>query len=1451
MASPSKPNAAQTLPPGLQEAASDPLLHPGDRVSPAVAAGSDADSDSDVDDTHVDDIVPPTPASTQPAIETQPSDLPTEPMNSVAYKPLHPNLPSIRQVISNGETNTTYIVFEQSPFTLESTLCFSASFLEDPMRKLFLIYQLLHAVNFLHLRGIAHGAIKPTNILIDRFLWLTLTGFRCPKSIEPPPQQIPTLLPGMSLLSSLTIEWCAGKISNFDYLLALNELAGRRYGDAHFHPIMPWVIDFSSPNGGWRDLKKTKFRLAKGDEQLDTTFNSPIPHHIVDTLSELTYYIYMARRTPVELLCRHVRNNYVPNEYPASIMRMYEWTPDECIPEFFTNPLLFVSNHSDMPDLGLPPWAETPDDFVRIHRAALESDQVSQNLHFWIDLIFGFQLSGAAAVAAKNVFLPAPENQLTNRGTVQLFSKPHPPRSISGGRNANTIQTAGEIALALDEFEQAATFKAGLPLSEATHSAPAKQTRNPQSHSVPQTTTSPFVSPFDTAVAADMFAVGCVMSELHTHTPLFTRDTVSSYVAFGTAPASLAKITNGQVRKCVTSLIDPNPLLRPTAADILLSPLFPFWMHPLFKFCEVFMSLPNWKEKMEHTAEHKNFLLRLPGHGFQLVKPVIFQLWSKFPTVADISPQFLVEIFGEFSIGHFGEGAVAYTASLILEPLMKLYQSVDSVPLYTHLLSIKFIKCLLDNLGLSVFVETFLPFVLDSLRSPSDRLSAIASSTLSQLPVFLGSVVTLRFITEPLLRRRLLRKNSDHVVRTLVSIGAWLGKDAVLKFYLPQLFDLLDTHSVRAGAGGDTAMCVVLAVLEKIPILLSPQVTLQCFLTDHTRLFRLLLNPPSARLVKAVCSTLLVVAQQIGPEETRRHILPYLTQFFHTYSGLYDKKEEDQTSPALEEPGPSEAKFLRIFSPDVAHTVFSSFARFLGDDVMDREIANAALIRRIIFEQRQRNSVSVVDAPSDNTSLYVDAEFLSRDRASLSFSETTISSQYNSGHATQNYAEALPEETTTKEQRIAPQAVSAFSTLPLSVYSTPFFSQTAMSQPATPLSSARASLISPAEPLSQPQSQHYNIFAPLVSASPPASTLSAAVAAAGNTSTSTVSSAPLLVALQQLQSTSDVGQSGEWEPVTINDSAKHFDLLLSLPTLKERGAWVTQGCDEFVAVRKAHSSTIRTIDVHPSEQVFATGSSDRLVKIWSVGQRLVQRVYKGHKNSVSTVKFLENGQRFASCSGTIHICSTETGARLASYEATSTFVGVGELHAKCVVGVTSDPSIKFLDQRMNSIAREWKLFPQSFYGVVKSVCVDPQQRWIACGFHYGHVAVVDGVSGVVLSFTRPHEATITRIHTLPQSQMIVAGSERGLSLFHPTHDPHPTLIHRDPEVIQYMSIYNRHTIVFSTPTKLSVLNERGAGWEHRTLMTTKGTNSLMSFGLMPHHELLLAGSDSGTLRFCG
>ncbi|XP_056139146.1 WD repeat-containing protein 81 [Lampris incognitus] len=387
-----------------------------------------------------------------------------------------------------------YVVLPYTQYSLHDIVSYSPAKLATSHAKvLFILYQLLIALQACHAAGLSCGELSLHDIAVDDQLCSRLrlslahyeelgtererdahvTGRQVPKSILPK-DSAHRYSANKSLcrdcfdnLKSLVLDWVHGRVSNYCYLMELNRLAGRREGDPNYHPVLPWVVDFTVPYGRFRDLRRSKFRLNKGDKQLDFTYEMTkealaaavanggggsgvggdlggsvgtggigqsdhlhVPHHISDVLSDITYYVYKARQTPKSVLCSHVRSQWEPNEYPASMERMQSWTPDECIPEFYTDPSIFRSIHPDMPDLDVPSWCNSCEEFIEVHRRLLERREVSQHLHHWIDLTFGYKLSGKEAVKAKNVCLHLVDNHthLTSYGVVQLFDQPHPPR---------------------------------------------------------------------------------------------------------------------------------------------------------------------------------------------------------------------------------------------------------------------------------------------------------------------------------------------------------------------------------------------------------------------------------------------------------------------------------------------------------------------------------------------------------------------------------------------------------------------------------------------------------------------------------------------------------------------------------------------------------------------------------------------------------------------------------------------------------------------------------------------------------------------------------------------------------------------------------------------------------------------------------------------------------------
>ncbi|XP_007894685.2 WD repeat-containing protein 81 [Callorhinchus milii] len=387
---------------------------------------------------------------------------PKETCPSPAAEPVHPNLLRAEALLESADT--LYVVQPFANYSLRDIVTYSPAKLANSNTKvLFIIFQVLQAMRTCHREGLACGSLSLHHVMVDERLCtqlrVNLSDYERPEALESirtdsgeRTDEIRERSPDSERsveLRKLVTDWVHGRISNFQYLMGLNRLSGRRVGDPNYHPVLPWVVDFTIPYGKFRDLRKSKFRLNKGDKQLDFTYEMTrqafaaggqagehlhVPHHISDVLSDITYYVYKARRTPRSVLCSHVRSQWEPNEYPASMERMQAWTPDECIPEFYTDPTIFQSIHPDMPDLDIPSWSSSYQEFINVHRKLLESKEVSVHLHHWVDLTFGYKLTGKDAVKAKNVCLHLVDNHtnLTSFGVVQLFDQPHPQRLMIG-----------------------------------------------------------------------------------------------------------------------------------------------------------------------------------------------------------------------------------------------------------------------------------------------------------------------------------------------------------------------------------------------------------------------------------------------------------------------------------------------------------------------------------------------------------------------------------------------------------------------------------------------------------------------------------------------------------------------------------------------------------------------------------------------------------------------------------------------------------------------------------------------------------------------------------------------------------------------------------------------------------------------------------------------------------
>uniref|UniRef100_A0A8C5GLT0 Neurobeachin n=1 Tax=Gouania willdenowi TaxID=441366 RepID=A0A8C5GLT0_GOUWI len=277
--------------------------------------------------------------------------------------------------------------------------------------------------------------------------------------------------------SNMTQRWQRREISNFEYLMFLNTIAGRTYNDLNQYPIFPWVLtnydseelDLTLP-GNFRDLSKpigalNPKRAAFYAERYETWDDDSTPSHHYTTLYSTAHstLMWMLRIEPFTTFFLNANDGKFDHPERSFSGIGCSWrncqrdTADvkELIPEFYYLPEMFVNSNEyelgvredgfHVCDVELPVWAKKPEDFVRINRMALESEFVSCQLHQWIDLIFGYKQRGPEAVRALNVFNflsyegsvtldnleGAIETQIQVSGQVpsQLLIEPHPPRS--------------------------------------------------------------------------------------------------------------------------------------------------------------------------------------------------------------------------------------------------------------------------------------------------------------------------------------------------------------------------------------------------------------------------------------------------------------------------------------------------------------------------------------------------------------------------------------------------------------------------------------------------------------------------------------------------------------------------------------------------------------------------------------------------------------------------------------------------------------------------------------------------------------------------------------------------------------------------------------------------------------------------------------------------------------
>eukprot|EP00117_Sycon_ciliatum_P027901 scpid3277/ scgid22558/ WD repeat and FYVE domain-containing protein 3; Beach domain, WD repeat and FYVE domain-containing protein 1 len=332
---------------------------------------------------------------------------------------------------------------------------------------------------------------------------------------------------GSFRMKSVTERWLRDEISNFQYLMHLNTLAGRTYNDLMQYPIFPWVLsdytsetldlnnpavyrDLSQPMGAQSPSRLEQFK--KRYVELTDLNHKPYLYgtHYSSAMIVSSFLIRMEPFTQHFLTLQGGqfdlpdRMFHSINEQWLSASSVNMADVKELIPEFFYLPdflknsnkfrLGVKQNGSVLNDVILPPWAKgDPNEFIRLHREALESRHVTAHLHEWIDLVFGYKQTGQASQEANNVYhhlfyegavnIEEIEDRVERQATVtfinnfgqmpkQLFKKPHPQKKVKS-RAPAVPGTVGPSSTASVVLGGAATGGGATAAAAGVNASPA------------------------------------------------------------------------------------------------------------------------------------------------------------------------------------------------------------------------------------------------------------------------------------------------------------------------------------------------------------------------------------------------------------------------------------------------------------------------------------------------------------------------------------------------------------------------------------------------------------------------------------------------------------------------------------------------------------------------------------------------------------------------------------------------------------------------------------------------------------------------------------------------------------------------------------------------------------------------------------------------------------------
>ncbi len=194
---------------------------------------------------------------------------------------------------------------------------------------------------------------------------------------------------------------------------------------------------------------------------------------------------------------------------------------------------------------------------------------------------------------------------------------------------------------------------------------------------------------------------------------------------------------------------------------------------------------------------------------------------------------------------------------------------------------------------------------------------------------------------------------------------------------------------------------------------------------------------------------------------------------------------------------------------------------------------------------------------------------------------------------------------------------------------------------------------------------------------------------------------------------------------------------------------------------REHHDRIRCLAMHPAGDWFASGSSDRTVRLWDLATGKALKILQGHTEPIHAIAISPSGKTLVSAGSdkTIRLWHVESGRLLHTLTAHTKWVNALAATADGLMFVSAgdDKTLKRWNLEGGSLLQSWTGHPSSIY----ALAISPDSKLVASAGNDREIKLWELETGVYIRTFSRHSSRVTALAISPDGQTLASASNDG------------------------------------------------------------------------------------------